>query len=136
MTENTEIAEFQTPTSTVRVIRPNIIENIIKDYANIDVKDVLEFKALNKELMGDKPYAVLVNSAITATITKEARELSASKDFVQNTVAKALLVSGMGHKIVAKFYLKINKPFIKTEIFTDREEAIKWLEKELKLKGV
>ena len=117
--------------ATVRIITHGIIENIINDYCTLQRENVLEIKEVNKQVSNGQPYAVLVDSGIYTAISKEARELLASKEFAEITIAKALLVRSLGHRIVGQFYIRINKPFIPTKIFSDREEAIKWLSVEL-----
>jgi hypothetical protein len=125
-------AEIKTPFATVRLLAPDIVENIIDEYATIDVKEVQELKEINKTLTEGRLYGVLVNPGNLTSITKEAREFLAGEEQAQNTVAKAIMVKSLGIKIVSQFYLTFNKPFVKTKMFTDREEAISWLEQQLK----
>lgn len=109
-----------------------ILENRIIESVEVDVKDVYQAKEDNIALTNGKPYCILVNSGKYTTITKEALELSASPDFKQNTIAKALLIQELPHRIVGNFYMRFKKPAIKTKIFTDRDKALKWLDDELK----
>lgn len=126
---NTKKIEIQG--ATIRLITPSIVENVILEYTSIDTEEVLKIKEANKQLTDGRPYAVLVNSGLFTSITKEARELSASTEFAQMTIAKALLVHSLGHRIVGEFYIKINKPLIKTKVFSNRDKAIEWLNKEI-----
>jgi hypothetical protein len=128
-----ESKEIKTNSLTVRLIAPQIVENIIHDYVTVEKEDILTLKKLNGDLTAGKPYAVLVNSGLMTSISKDARELSASMEFVQNTRAKAILVKSIGHQLVANVYIKINKPHIKTVLFNDRNKAIKWLEEQVAL---
>lgn len=123
--------EIKTQCATIRLLAPRIVENIIHDYTTIDVEHFLEIKEANKKLTNPQTYAVLVDSGIFTGITKEARELSANSEFVQNTVAKALLIRSLGHRIVGQFYINVNKPKIRTKIFVNHEKAIIWLENQL-----
>jgi len=41
--------------------------------------------------------------------------------------AEAYLTKTIGHKIIGNVYMKFNKPGRPTKIFTDKDEAIKWL---------
>jgi len=116
---------------TIKLIKQGIVENLIHEYVELDVYQVEQIKEMNIRLTGGKPYAVLVNADISATVTREARELTASKAFVRNTVAKALLINGVSQRIIANFYIRFNQPAIQTQVFTDREKAIEWLEEEL-----
>src|SRR5690606_33800995 len=97
----------------------------------LDTDDILEIKEINKRLTGGKQYALLVDSGMYTTITNKGRELSASKEFQQQTTAKALLVRSLGHRLVGRFYVRVNKPHIKTKIFSDRNKAIEWLKQQV-----
>ena len=123
--------EVKTPSATIRVVGHNIVENIIHDNVTIDREDVLAIKEANMSLTKGNQYAILVNAGPFSSITREARELSASKEFSEQTRAKALLVSSLGHRIVGQFYIRINKPHIKTKIFSERSAAMDWLERQL-----
>ena len=127
--------EIKTKNVTIFLVSHGIIENIIHDHATLEQVDILEMKQMNKQLSGGLPYVVLIDSGTYTDITKEARELLASKEFGEKTIAKALFVRSLGHRIVAQFYIKINKPYINTKIFADREKAIDWLDNQLNNKG-
>lgn len=123
--------ETKTKSAKIRLISPNLIENIIQNYAGIDAEDVLEIKEMNKEIAEGKRYAVLFDTGEYTSFTKEARELASSKEFVGDTIAKALLVRSLGHRIVANFYININKPVMTTKVFEDRDKAINWLNEQI-----
>lgn len=118
---------------TVTPIAKNILENIVHENVQVDIDQVLAMKKANEQLTNDEPYCVLVNSKIMSSITEDARKLTASKEFQKNTVAKALLVDSVGHRLVANFYIKVNKPHISTKVFNDRTKAIDWLTQKLKI---
>lgn len=111
-----------------------IIENIIKENVAVEYDDVLKIKQVNQSLAKGKKYALLVSSEPFATITKEARELSASKEFANTTLAKAILIESLGQRLVVNFYLSINKPKIETKMFSiqEKEIAIEWLKSIMK----
>lgn len=113
------------------LIEDCIIENKITENSCIDVYDVIAIKQENLKLANGKKYAVLVTPGQYSTITKEARELVSSYEFTIDTIAKALIVNSLAHRIIGNFYIKVNKPFIKTQIFTDKEKAIIWLRNQL-----
>jgi hypothetical protein len=72
---------------------------------------------------------VLVNIEDMVILTKEWQTITASKEYVQKTLAKAILVKNLGQALLASFYLKFNKPAIKTRAFKHRRDAIEWLRK-------
>lgn len=111
----------------ITLIEKGIVETFMLPNSIIDTTDILEMKDHNLQLCENKPYVMLITSGHLAYTTKEARELTASKDFSQLTMARALLTDSIGHKLVANFYLKVNRPHVKTKLFSDRENALMWL---------
>jgi hypothetical protein len=111
----------------ITLIEKGIIETYMLPQSVIDANDILEMRNYNLQLCENKPYTMLLTSGHLSDTTKEARELSASKDFSQLTLARALLTNSMGHKIVANFYLRVNAPYVNTKLFSDREKALTWL---------
>jgi hypothetical protein len=114
----------------IQQIEEGIVENYFLSGESIEVDDFLELKKANIELMNNKPYTVLVTAEELTSFTREAREFVASREYVGITIAKALLISGLGQRIIGNFYMKVNKPYIKTRLFSDRTKAIDWLRKE------
>ena len=116
---------------TVTVLEPGIIENFVKSGVTVEREDIVELKKQNISVSGNKHYAVLVTTGALSTITKEARELAASKEYAMTTKAKAIVVESLGQRIVASFYIRINKPYIRTKLFSDRNSALTWLRQQL-----
>lgn len=112
-------------------LEEGMVENVFKSGEPIEAEDFYELRETNLNLMNHKPYTVLVTAEELTSFTKEARELIASKAFAGITIAKALLISGLGQRLIGNFYMKVNKPYIKTRLFTDREKATDWLRQEL-----
>jgi hypothetical protein len=123
--------EIFTSKCRARLLDTNLLENKILEGCILDAEDVLELKKVNIHLTNDGCYAILVIFGHLSEVSKEARELIASKEFQRNTIAKALLVNNIGHRLLGNFYLSVNKPHIKTRLFTDRELSLKWLRDEL-----
>lgn len=114
----------------VQPIKLGMHEIIVKEGEFIDSNDINLMKKINLQLSDNRPYVLLVDSKEFSSISKDARELSASKEMAKVTYAKALLVHSLAHKLVGNFYINVNKPFIKTKIFTDRQKALNWLEQQ------
>ncbi len=57
------------------------------------------------------------------------REYLAGPDADRVSLAHALVVKGLPLKILGNAYLRINKPMRPTRLFTNEEEAEKWLER-------
>ncbi len=105
----------------------NIIENVIKKDIELDVDDVIQLKNMNQSLANNKPYCVLVIPHEFSSLTKEGREYMATISISDKTIAIAIVSTSLAHKIVANFYLSINKPLVQTKLFSTREKALEWL---------
>ena len=123
--------EYKTSTATIRIIEPNIFHNYVHKNTTITIKNILELKNINLKLANGHPYALLISKGEFSTIPPLIRELVSSEKFVGNTIAKALLTNSVADKIIGRFYVKINKPAIKTKLFTNKEKSIIWLKQEM-----
>ena len=131
MHQRKDIKEVQRDFAIVKQLEDRILENHVLEGKCVDVKELHELKSINQSFIEDGFYCLLITSGHLAEITKEARKLSASAEFAQRTLAKAFLVESLGHRIIGDFYIRMNKPFIKTKLFTDREKALEWLREQL-----
>ncbi len=104
-----------------------IIENVIKEGVVLEVHDVLSIKDINLKIAENKNYALLVDAKEGSTITDEARKLLASKELADFNIAKAIIIYTQKQKFLGNIYLSVNKPHVKTRLFTDRAKAIEWL---------
>lgn len=104
-----------------------IIENIIKEGVELQTQDVRSIKEINLSLCDNKNYALLVDAKDESTITDDARALLASAELAHLNIAKAIIIHTNKQKILGNIYLTVNKPHVKTRLFTDREKALTWL---------
>jgi hypothetical protein len=58
---------------------------------------------------------------------KENRDYWATKEACPYSKADAFIINSVAMKLIANFYLKINKPERPTRMFTNEKEAIRWL---------
>jgi hypothetical protein len=84
----------------------------------------LRLKAVN-----GTAYPTFVDTGNIKGVTKEARDYFASKEAIQYIKAAALLAPSFVTKMMGTFFLTFNRPAVPIRLFTDRQEAIKWLEK-------
>lgn len=66
-------------------------------------------------------------------VTKEARELAASKEHLDNVDAIAFYSGDLSVYLLGELYYKINKPPVHTKIFNNKERAKEWLKKQMDL---
>lgn len=97
------------------------IENMDLDTAKTCVHDRLEFTEY-------KSYPCLVDFIQLKNSTKEARDYFANEGN-EGIKANAILVNSTAFKMMANFYIMVNKPQNPTRMFTDKNAALAWLEK-------
>lgn len=113
---------------TVLVERPNdIIEAICSDDFTYEVEHLKENMEYLSEIANGKKLLILNTVAPYTQISPEARAFLANGPHKEASRAEAFVIHTLAHKMVASFFLKVNKPKVPTKFFTDRHEALKWL---------
>lgn len=98
----------------------------VNESEEFTVEDLKKLVNSQFELGGEK-LPVLVLCAEHATTNSEL--LNAISKNINNPYSKAdaFVIKSMAQKILANFYIKINKPERPTKFFNNKEEAINWL---------
>lgn len=105
----------------------NILHIKILEGAAMNLKNAeLHYKQIN-DLVGDKKYLALVDASDYFTMEKEAWQYASSKEVVSNRLAVAHYNSSFANKLATKFFKTSYQTSMPLEIFTTKEEAIKWL---------
>jgi len=84
------------------------------------------------EFAGNNRLPVFIDYTNIRSITREARGYYAGEECSQVVSATAILTRNTISKVIANFYLGLNKPKNPTKLFTSKENAIKWLKGFLK----
>jgi hypothetical protein len=79
-----------------------------------------------------KRYAALSDGVAFANITKEAIAYGGTDEVNDPLIAHAILVKLLANRLIGNFIIKFHKPSAPTCLFTDQEEALKWLRGKLK----
>ncbi|MFK7783641.1 MAG: hypothetical protein AB8B56_00925 [Crocinitomicaceae bacterium] len=95
----------------------------------------LEFELEHAIQLNDKIYEIGSNEKYyQLTIygdrtvpSKEARTYSISKEGSQHKLAEAIVVTSLSQKMVFNFMINIERPLVRTKLFTHVDEAKKWL---------
>lgn len=87
--------------------------------AKVCVKDLEEYT-------NHKPYPCLMSVVEIKSLTKEARDYFAHEGD-SHILADAILVNSPIMKMISNFFIKVSKPRKPTKMFTDKAEALEWL---------
>ncbi len=101
----------------------------IKSGSTLSIATMQEQYNLQKEMVGDDIYVVLVDGTSNSNAGPGVREMMANFN-PPNRLATAAIITNnnVAVNIIANFYLRVNRPKIKTKLFNYKEEALKWLQ--------
>ena len=88
---------------------------------NIDAQERI------RNSLGKKMTRVLIDMREMKSMTRESREYFANERTCSIQRATALLVKSKVTKVMANFFMGLNKPITPARMFTDSEEALLWL---------
>ncbi len=83
-------------------------------------------RRLNKTRGIDR-VRTLVDIRRIRAVTREARALYASEESAQTLSVVALVIGSSTSRVLANFFMALNKPKTPTRVFTDTEAAVAWL---------
>jgi hypothetical protein len=90
-------------------------------------KECEQITAAIGQLSGGKRVPVLVVGSHYSSIDKEGRDYSASFAGSRYSSAEAYIIKSMAQKILANFYLRMNKPIVPSRFFKEIKDAEEWL---------
>lgn len=88
------------------------------------------------ELAERKPYYCIVDLRKLNYAAPETRSCYAEKFFLEYRIADALVVNSLPLRLLANFYIRVNKPAIPTRMFNDVDKAKEWIEGLKKIKQI
>lgn len=118
--------------STVLLREDGIIEVKFKDDILLNIEDCKELVSHYGHFSPQKKRPILHLIGKYMNVTKEAREFSASEEGLKYSLAEAFVFNSLPHRIIANFYLNVNKPAAPTKFFKTKQEAEVWLKTFLK----
>ncbi len=94
--------------------------------AQIEIPEIDELNLKTRSLVGDKPYYIIVIPGIGTTSSHEARKYAAKlKD--KNIVAEAIVMTNLAIRLLANFYMRVNRPKQKIKLFSNEAAALEWI---------
>jgi hypothetical protein len=108
-------------------IEDGILTILYKKDAIVGLQAAIEIVALCEKLAQGVAYPPLIYVKHLKIISSGAKKYFATKA-VPNLRGAVIVDSGI-NKILGNMFLVLDKPFAPTKIFTDKEEAIRWIKK-------
>lgn len=119
--------------SLLQLRTDGIVEITCNDNHTYEVEDIKQnHQAI--QLLSEREKALVLNIVGKYTSlsngTKEFMAKGAHAAFIE---AEAFILRSLAHVILARFYVKVSKPKVKTAYFSTERDAVKWLKSQEKL---
>ncbi len=101
------------------------VQNFFKEESHIDLEKAREFIHLVSELVKDDFFVSITQAGYGVSYSKEARALLARR--ANNLYAAALVSESTSIRVIANFFIRINKPDYPTQFFSTEEAALTWI---------
>lgn len=102
-----------------------VIGTLYSDFIDLSIAQKLTEYRVN--FQKGKKYPLLSNIRTIKKSTKSARDFMASEEGCEGVVVAAVLIDSPIASVIINFFIGVSKPLRLTKIFTNEEEAIKWL---------
>lgn len=124
------VNSISTRISTVFLRDDGILHIKIKPDNEFTVFDFNELVSAAKDIGDGKKFLNLIIVGKNTLPDDQSRIASSSEKGSIYKVADAFVINSLAQRIVANFYLKINKPFVPTKFFNNEEDAVVWLKEQ------
>lgn len=113
--------------SKVALRQDGILHIDILKEEHFDVKDYDDLMESAKRIGKGLRFLNLITVGNYTLADSNARKKSTCLEGSLYKMADAFVIESMSQKIVANFYMKVNRPIVPTQFFTSQTEALKWL---------
>jgi hypothetical protein len=116
-----------TEAAIVHLRTDGIVHITFKEGTEIDVALQDKMIKVYLEICGGIKRPFLYSGIGDVSITKEGREYSKQLEDVFPAIATAIIADNIAYKLIANFYLNVNKPRTPYKVFNDIATAEAWL---------
>jgi len=110
----------------MEVKHDNVIYVYTFEDAEIEIPEIKEMNEYFRSLGDDKPCYLMVFPGVGSTSSHEARKYAA-RIKGKNVMAEAIIIDNLAIRLLANFYMKINRPEQKIKLFKDEAAALEWI---------
>lgn len=97
------------------------------DNFSFTLKDSIESVNAIGEITKGIPHPLLKIAGKYTSVDKETRDHVAKGDGARFSIAEAFIIHSIAHKLIANFYINVEKPQKPTRFFSEIPSAEKWL---------
>lgn len=123
------IKELDYPDVNLQLKSNDIVYVLFKENCTLDIPLQLRLLDYYIDITERKLMRFIFLAADNVSVTKEARDNAILIEDKSMVGASALIINNLAYKIIANFYMKVNKPKRPLKAFGNEEDAIEWLKK-------
>lgn len=127
------LKEIILPHTHLKLRSDGIVQISYPDNFSFTLKESIESVDAIGEITNGVPHLILKVPGKYTTVDKETREHVAKGDGARFSIAEAFIIDSLAHKLIANFYISVEKPQKPTKFFRDIPSAEVWL-KHLEIK--
>lgn len=121
------IRQIKFPEATLSLREDGIVHVFYHDDTVLDIPLQLKMAEAFNEIAGGKPSLFIFEAGENVQITKEARNNALKLEDSTPILASAVIAHNLAYRMIANFFLKVQKPKGKYYVVANLEEAVKWL---------
>ncbi len=121
------LKQTEVKSAVIKLRSDGIMQFEIKPGDEFTVADLIEVNA-SADILGEcKKFPRLIIMNHFVNFGKDVREVGATEENNQGTIAAAFLIKVLALKYVGNFYILFNKPIRPSKLFDKEEKAVEWL---------
>ena len=130
------MSRIETTNATVQLRDDGLLYVVMRPGCRDTEATAREIIAASVKHAGSSSRGILIDMSAVAAITREARSYYAYRPFPRPDMAVALVVGSRVSRMIANFFLGLNRPPVPVRMFDDELVAAEWLhEKVRELRG-
>lgn len=119
--------KIETDEMLIQLRSDGIVHVMFKENITLDVALQMKMIKLYNEICEGKKHPFLFSALPGVTITKEARENATKIEHLAPVSRSAVIANSLPYRLIANFYLKVNRPKNPYRVFSNEDDAVKWL---------
>ncbi|MCB0408761.1 MAG: STAS/SEC14 domain-containing protein [Flavobacteriales bacterium] len=108
-------------------VEDDILYITLKEDADLKVENIDEMIDARIRIQNGKKMKVIADIRNIWQASLKARKRAASSEMQSQNIAMAIVTDSLASKLLANFFIKINKPSSPTRMFNSKEEGLLWL---------
>lgn len=121
-----KLNSIETTIAIISINNEGIGHQHFKDNVTMDIPEQLENLDAIIKICDGHPTPFVITAGKHFIITKDARDNALSLEPKSPINANAIVVQNLAYRLIAEFFIKVQKPKNPYKIFTKQEEAFEW----------